>query len=217
MGYMKQTLVYGGAVVAALLIAALLFGDQLFRPKVPKHAMVYPKFKTIESFELDAAQGKWSDKQLTDKWTFMFFGYTYCPDICPTTLSALKSFYNKLPPSIQSDSQIVLVSVDPERDTPDVLKQYTEAFDPSFVGITSSHEVLKPFVKSFGVVYYKVGDETDNYLVDHSAQIFLIDPAKKRHAIFKKSMDNPTDGYEYDIDQMVNDYLIIRNNYNSNN
>ncbi len=221
MSYLKQTFLYSLITVAVVAIGLFIYsvtGGELSFTSVgsdekPKHAMVYPAFRPVPPFTLYSGEQAITNEVFNDQWSFVFFGYTYCPDVCPTTMSALNSFYQQLPEDFKSNTQVILVSVDPERDTPEQLAQYSKAFHPEFIGATADHEALEPFTRSFGAVYYKVGEDSEDYLVDHTAKIFLVDPDGKRHAFFSKSMENPTQGYEYNIPQMVEDYSIIRRNY----
>lgn len=104
----------------------------------------------------------------------MFFGFTNCPDICPTTLLRLTDLMSKL--GSEADKlQVVLVSVDPERDTPDVLKSYIEQFDPRFSAITGTTEQLAAFAKNYRFFYKKVPLGESNYTIDHSAGVYLYD------------------------------------------
>ena len=118
------------------------------------------------------------------KWSFLFFGYTFCPDVCPTTLSVMQQMWIKLSPEMQSQTQVVLVSVDIERDTPEQLKTYMDYFDPSFTAFTGKPASLRSFAAQLNAVYAKVErknaqGETDKelgYLMDHSANITILDP-----------------------------------------
>lgn len=104
----------------------------------------------------------------------MFFGFTNCPDICPTTLLRLTDLMKKLGPDADK-LQVVLVSVDPERDTPEVLKSYLEQFDPRFSAMTGTPEQLAAFAKNYRFVYKKVPLSDSNYTLDHSAGVYLYD------------------------------------------
>lgn len=106
----------------------------------------------------------------------MFFGFTYCPDVCPTTLSRLSALMEKLD-SDADKLQLVLVSVDPERDTPPVLKEYLRAFDPRFVGLSGTSEQLAAMAKNYRIFYEKVPDASGGYTMNHSAGIYLFDAA----------------------------------------
>lgn len=212
MKYLKQTLLYSGITLLFILAGIGVyqtFGDS---KREPVEARVYPAFKPMVEFKLQSGSSHFTEQDLKEKWSFVFFGYTYCPDVCPTTMAALKEFYLTLPENVQMDTQIVLISVDPDRDDAERLQEYARAFHPTFRGATAPHEQLQSFARQFGAVYYKVG-EGEGYLVDHTAKIFLIDPQGLRHAIFDRSMTNPTEGFEFNIPQMVEDYLVIRENY----
>lgn len=212
MKYLKQTLLYSGITLLFILAGIGVYQTFGGSKSEPVEARVYPAFKPMTAFELMSGSSKFTEQDLKEKWSFVFFGYTYCPDVCPTTMAALKEFYLSLPETMQKDTQVVLISVDPDRDDAERLQEYAQAFHPSFRGATAPHDQLQSFARQFGAVYYKVG-EGEGYLVDHTAKIFLIDPQGLRHAIFDKSMTNPTDGFEFNIPQMVKDYLIIRENH----
>ena len=102
----------------------------------------------------------------------MFFGFTNCPDICPTTLLRMSDLMSKLGPSAER-LQVVLVSVDPERDTPDVLKAYLEQFDRRFTALTGTSEQLATFARRYRFYYKKVLQSDGGYTMDHSAGVFL--------------------------------------------
>jgi protein SCO1 len=104
----------------------------------------------------------------------MFFGFTNCPDICPTTLLRMTDLMVKLGPDADK-LQVVLVSVDPERDTPEILKSYLEQFDPRFSALTGAPEQLAAFAKNYRFVYKKVPLSDGNYTMDHSAGVYLYD------------------------------------------
>ncbi|MEH6450866.1 MAG: SCO family protein [Oleispira sp.] len=118
------------------------------------------------------------------KWSFLFFGYTFCPDVCPTTLAVMQQMWIKLSPEMQSQTQVVLVSVDTERDTPEQLKTYMDYFDPSFTAFTGKPASLRSFATQLNAVYAKVErnnaqgelDKELGYLMDHSANITILDP-----------------------------------------
>ena len=106
--------------------------------------------------------------ELKDKWSLLFFGYTYCPDICPTTLSQLRQIKSELPKAVQDKLQVVLVSVDPNRDTPQQLKKYLSYFDPQFVGLTpGSTEQLQTLANAVSIPFIPPDTSKPNYTVDH--------------------------------------------------
>ena len=105
----------------------------------------------------------------------VFFGYTHCPDVCPTTLADFAAALKQLGP-LASQVQVIFVTVDPERDTPDLLRQFVPAFDPSFLGMYTDAESLQRLAKEFKVVYQKSSVKADDdYLIDHSAGTYVYD------------------------------------------
>ncbi|MBT4519172.1 MAG: SCO family protein [Halieaceae bacterium] len=124
---------------------------------------------------------------LKGKWTFLFFGYTFCPDVCPVTMSNLGAVFKKLEGQGTSMSglQGLFISVDPARDTPEVLKQYVQFFDQRFMGATGTKAQLDAFTRQVGALYF-VDKETadENYQVGHNSSLFLIDPQARLYARF---------------------------------
>lgn len=105
----------------------------------------------------------------------IFFGYTHCPDVCPTTLSDFAAALKQLGP-LADQVQVLFVTVDPQRDKPELLKQYVPAFDPRFLGMTTDEASLKALAKEYKVVYQKTSVKgADNYLIDHSAGTYVYD------------------------------------------
>ncbi len=111
----------------------------------------------------------------TDRVLVVFFGYTFCPDVCPLTLSHLSLAFQELGEEA-TRIQLLFISVDPGRDTPERLGQYLGAFHPSFVGLTGSEEEIREVANAFGVFFARSG-EGEDYTVDHTARTFVIDPA----------------------------------------
>ena len=150
-----------------------------------KVATIVNDERPIPAFSLKKPGGPFANGDLNGKWTFMFFGYTHCPDVCPVALSLLKDVRTRLVNSGNPPPQVIFVSVDPLRDTLDVLGQYIPAYDPAFIGATGSDEELAPLVKHFGVFYQRNRKgEAMNYTVDHSAGIYLVDPEGHLKAVF---------------------------------
>lgn len=113
------------------------------------------------------------------KAVVLFFGYTHCPDVCPTTMAELTQAMQQLGPDAKR-VQVLFVTVDPARDTPQVLSQYVKAFDPSFVGLRPSDAQLAKVAKDFRVYYAKVPGKTpDNYTMNHTAASYVFDPSGK--------------------------------------
>jgi cytochrome oxidase Cu insertion factor (SCO1/SenC/PrrC family) len=135
-----------------------------------------------------------TEKDFQGKAMLIFFGYTYCPDVCPTSLTEISAAMDKLGPL--ADKVVpILVSIDPERDTPEVLKDYVAHFHPSIVGLTGTPEQIKQTAKVYRVYYAKVpdkGGDKDAYLMDHSSVIYLMGPNGKFLAHFSTQTDAET-------------------------
>ncbi|MBN2646940.1 MAG: SCO family protein [Thiotrichales bacterium] len=128
-------------------------------------------------FTLQAYDG---DHRLSDykgKLVLVYFGYTYCPDICPTNLGNLSVAYRQLTQKQRDQLQILFISVDPERDTPERMKQYADYFEANVLGLTGTPANLSEISMRYGVVYHKVEDPNNgtNYAVDHSAFTYVVD------------------------------------------
>jgi protein SCO1 len=168
-----------------------------------------PEPRTLPEFELVAMDGEpFTKASLEGRWTFMFFGYTYCPDICPLTMALLGSAIEeiqRLDPKA-ADPDVVFVSVDPERDTPDALRQYVGYFNPEFIGVTAPMERLTPFTRSLGILHRKAEDPRDpeNYLVDHSASILLINPRGQLQAVLSAP---------HQVETIASDFVQIRKRF----
>ena len=115
------------------------------------------------------------DEDFPGKWQLVFFGFTSCPDVCPTTLGTVTAALKKLGPAAQK-LQPLLITVDPERDTPSVLKDYLTPFDPRILGLTGTPEQIQAASRSFRVYASKQPLEGNNYTMDHSSFIYLMDP-----------------------------------------
>lgn len=135
--------------------------------------------------------GKPVNKQFFQgKWTLVFFGFTYCPDICPTTLGILNKFYGELQKAGDAEQvQVVMVSVDPARDTPEKLREYTAYFNPAFTGVTGEHMELIKFAGDLNSGFTKVPLDGGEYLMEHSGNIVVINPRGDYHGFFKPPFD----------------------------
>ena len=126
-------------------------------------------------FQLVDQDGRSVDQSiLKGKWTAVFFGFTYCPDICPTTLFEVSEVMRALGPDADRTAAL-FISVDPERDTPAKLKDYLSSFDPHLRGATGSPETIAAAAKTYRVYYKKVPTEKDDYTMDHTAIVYLMD------------------------------------------
>jgi protein SCO1/2 len=125
--------------------------------------------------------------QLRGKVVLFSFGFTHCPNVCPTTLSDLAKIYRALPANAQKAVQVVFVTVDPKRDTPAMMKDYVPYFDSSFIGLTGTESQIDAAVKAYGAYYELVHDSASNpdqYTVNHSAITYLISPDGKWRLLY---------------------------------
>ncbi len=125
-----------------------------------------------------------------DKWTLFFFGYTYCPDICPTTLAQLRQIKSELPQETLSKLRVVLVSVDPNRDTPQQLKQYLGYFDKDFVGLTGSVPDIQTLANSVSIPFIPADTSKPGYTVDHSGNLALLGPDGNQRGFIRAPFNN---------------------------
>jgi protein SCO1/2 len=123
-----------------------------------------------------------TDRDFAGKWQLIYFGYTFCPDICPTDMQRLAQGYRAFEaadPARAATVQPIFVTIDPARDTPAVVKAFTAAFHPRFVGLTGSQAQVDAALKAYRVYAQKGAGSDDAYLMDHSAIAYLIDPQGK--------------------------------------
>jgi protein SCO1 len=123
------------------------------------------------------------------KIVLLFFGFTYCPDVCPTTLAELKLVMNDLDEKADQ-VQVLFISVDPKRDTSKTMQAYVDRFDPSFIGLSGTQEELAPIWKNYGIFREVVeGSSENNYIVNHTARILLIDQDGNLHLSYDIQVD----------------------------
>jgi protein SCO1/2 len=175
-------------VVATLaVLAGALSARYLSRPAAPEQALALETRRPLPAFTLVDHTGRTFDPtRLRGRWTLVFFGFTHCPDICPTTLNTLAGVriaLAELPP--ETRPEIVMVSVDPMRDTPEQLASYVPYFDPEFLGVTGDMAEILTLTRSLGVAFsYTPVADSEAYGVDHTASLFLVDPQARLAAIF---------------------------------
>jgi len=177
-------------VVAALLAAlfGVLFAQRMERPPELR-ALVLEAPRQLPDFALlDHRKEMFGPARLQGKWTLLFFGFTNCPDVCPTTLDTLARAVTLLQDLPAAEQPVVtMVSVDPMRDTPEQLAAYVPFFDPGFVGVTGPMDQIMALTRGLGVAfaYTPAADgDSGSYTVEHTASIFLIDPAGRLAAVF---------------------------------
>ena len=139
--------------------------------------LFWPNPRQVAEFNtLDHSNQGFGLSQLQGKWSLVFFGYTNCPDICPITMSVLAQTYPALTERLP-DVQVLFVTVDPERDSLAKLSQYVNYFSDRFIGIGGDEDQVNSFTRQLGAAYFLNKEEgVNNYLVDHSASLFVIDP-----------------------------------------
>ena len=145
----------------------------------------------LPEFSLDGVDASFTNASLLGRWHIVFFGFTHCPDICPTTLATLSSVLSTTR-ATQPDIGVVFVSVDPERDNPERAQDYATFFDPSFVGVTGSDTALKALTTPLGILYMQVPQGANGYTVDHSSSLLLINPRGELAAVFSAPHDADT-------------------------
>lgn len=128
--------------------------------------------------------------KLKGKWSLLFFGYTFCPDICPTTLAQLREIKGQLPKASLDRLQIILVSVDPNRDTPQQLKQYLGYFKSDFQGLTGTVENLTTLSSGLSIPFIPADTTQPNYSVRHSGNLAVIGPDGRLRGFIRAPLDN---------------------------
>ncbi|BFT32001.1 SCO family protein [Alteromonas sp. D210916BOD_24] len=212
---MNQRIIVGVAAFIALcagIVGALYIAPPGFKSKLePQYFQSYPEPRALAPFELtDHQSNPFTRSSLMGQWSLVFVGYTFCPDICPTTMAELNAIYPQLQ-QIDSDMpiRVVFVSVDPKRDSISRLSEYVSYFNKEFIAITGEHKSLFPFVRNLGMMY-AIAESTDNpnYLVDHSASVVLIDPEARVIGRFKPKRE-PGKLSISDSQQILEDMPVI--------
>lgn len=147
------------------------------------HGTLLIPARSISALDLVDQNGRrFTEERLTGRWSVVYFGFTSCPMICPTTMAVLRDFARRvqgLPP--QSRPQVILITVDPEHDTPQVMGRYVAAFDPGFLGLSGTSAALDAAAEEFSVVHGPAGS---GGAIDHSATLFIVDPRSALNAVF---------------------------------
>jgi protein SCO1/2 len=184
---MLKYVVFAAVVVAALWFAVYRIDWADRDPQQQElQSLLIAEPVTIPAFTLtNQHQRAFGAEQLRNHWTWLFFGYTHCPDICPTTMLEMDRTAERLQSAdIEYPLQYVFVSVDPRRDTPAVLRDFIAYFNPDFFGITGPDADLQALTRPLGIRYKLGEDQGHGYPVDHSSQILLIDPEGRYYARF---------------------------------
>lgn len=174
-------------VLVAVAVVALVIGatvNKVLRPAPLDQAQLteagvylFDSPRVIPDIQLTSAKAQsWGKSDLEGHWNLLFFGYTFCPDICPTTMAELRQLTLNLPEEERQQLQVTMISVDPHRDTPEQMNSYLEFFKAGFNGATGEPAELAKLAQGLSVAYIEPDTSEDNYLVDHSGQVVMVDP-----------------------------------------
>jgi len=194
-------------VLGTALAAGTFFALRMQVPSEPEFALVLPAPNPVAEFSLLNQHGTPIDQTVFEgQWDLLFFGFTHCPDVCPTTLQVLAAAKATLQENGQVPlPRIVLVSVDPERDTPELMRQYVDYFGEGNLGITGTLDEITKLTSGLGIYFEKHAqndddngaDDGDDYAVDHSAAVLVINPDGGFEALF--SGPHVVDNYVHDL------------------
>jgi protein SCO1 len=178
------SLVFIGFAAAGGIAAALLWPQQQPAMELATGTLLTPRH-ALPDFSLIDSQGRsFGPANLRGHWSMLFFGYTNCPDFCPTTLSTLAAMQKQLRAEHSVLPQVIFVSVDAKRDTPAQLANYVPYFDPEFIGLTAADQpAIEALAKQWGVAVMVQPPKDGSYTVDHSSAIFVLDPKGRLAAI----------------------------------
>ena len=187
------------AIVVFICAVMVLFLNKITTPRILSDAdlrlngtFVFDQPRIFKDFTLYDHHGeKFSTERFQNKWSLVFFGFTNCPDVCPTSMALLKQVKDQLNEDIREQVQFVLLSVDPARDTQAILAQYVPYFDPEFIGLTGDFLETKRLATQLNAAFVKVrtGDGPEDYTIDHSANIAIINPKGHYHGFIKSPFD----------------------------
>lgn len=162
-----------GAVVAKVNRQAPLDRDVLSNSGI----FLFDSPRSLPDVELlSATKEQWTEEDLAGQWDLLFFGYTFCPDICPTTMADLRTVVESLPQTARERLHVTMVSVDPERDTPRQLSEYLGYFKADFKGVTGDPAELAKLAQALSIAYIPPDTREEDYLVDHSGQVVMVNP-----------------------------------------
>lgn len=202
-GFAQRSVLY--VLVAALaaglglVLAQRHFGAPPAAPAVPHEIAVAMKAvrlidtpRPLPDFRLLSTDGELGPAQLRGHWTVVFLGFTHCPDVCPTTLAnfaAAQKQWRTLPANARP--RLLFVSVDPERDTPEIVAKYARFFSPDTLAATAKEPALGEFARALGLVYDKVPLPDGGYSMDHSATLVVLDPQVRFAGLIRPPLDIP--------------------------
>ena len=183
------------AVFMVIVVASFIHRVQMPRVLTPSEmkingAYMFETPRNLGNFELIDHKGEaFTPAWFNGGWTLVFFGFTTCPDVCPTTMSFLNEFLGQLEGTEASDTRVVMVTVDPARDTVEQLAGYVPYFNPDFIGVTGDFLEIHKLATALNTPFRKVPGQGENYQVDHSSNVVLINPRGDYHGFFKAPLD----------------------------
>lgn len=177
-------------LVLSMFVYSVLQTPQLSDEELRERGVfLLPRPRDLAPFVLqDHLGAPFDNERLLGKWTFVFFGFTHCPDICPTTMSELGQVDTKLRQEggpLAETFQGLLVTVDPERDTAEILGTYATAFSPRFFGVRAAREPTAEFAQQVNAAFGKVPAEDGGYTMDHTGNLIIINPRGHYHGFIK--------------------------------
>jgi len=185
------------AILTFIVIIVASFVYRIQQPRVMTEAetranglFLFETPRDLGAFSLIDHRGQaFTRENLKGTWTLVFWGFTHCPDVCPTTMAFLADVVSQLEQTEAEDTQVVMVSVDPARDTQPVLAQYVPYFHPDFVGVTGEFTEILQLAHRFSAPFRKVTEADGSYQVDHSANVALVNPTGDFHGFFRAPLD----------------------------
>ena len=198
------------SVAILSLVVGVWVSQKLFTATVvavPKNleATLLDKSKPLTNFNLiDHDNSPFNLTSLQNNWSFLFFGYTHCPDVCPLAMQVMRKVWlaPELKAATETNLKMVFVSVDPDRDTPAILKSYAQYYNPAFIGVTGKADEIDILTRQIGILYgFDEPNKNGDYNVSHSGQIILIDPNGNMRAVFSPPL-NPA--------SIVKDFVAIK-------
>ena len=205
---LKAVLISIAMLVAATLVTGAWFIYTTSQSELDINGFNLPDPEPVAAFTLaSATDADFNPDDFKGHWTFLYFGYMFCPDACPLTLAQLSKAQQLLAEKgADKDNAYVFISVDPERDTPEKLRDYTAHFNPKFIGVTGTRAEIDKLVDHHGIFYaIDEHEEDDNaYTVYHPSELFLINPDAQLQALLRYP-ENPV--------VMADDFLKIRAHY----
>ncbi|MBP6176884.1 MAG: SCO family protein [Anaerolineales bacterium] len=186
-----------------VVMLGLAVGVYFFRPHT-FHGTVIQSPEPSFDFKLTGKDGDVSLNDYRGKLVLIYFGYTFCPDICPATLANVGQALRNLGEDKASEVQTIMISLDPERDTPQKLAEYVTHFHPSFIGITGTEQDIAQVTSLYGIFYQvQPGSDATGYLIDHTATLLVIDREGYLKLVFPfgVTVDEIADDLEYMLRQ----------------